>query len=236
MFATRNLEKTVFTTSAVYFSLFINGVSVYLTVSETCWVLLCACVCDCFFLWSVCYSRFLSLSVPRLGPTSNCFYHSVYRYSFAFTHHMPGPLFVLTHFHPFIHPSIHLYIHPSLRARNCTTHRQFNILPFIQPFIRPSTGSSMHQSFHPSTSMDVFGGTGFRVNFPIESAPHISLSWSRESSPVNFRPVSNLTFISKVLERIANKRLTEHLSGYRFRPRFLSADIQTWPFHRDSAS
>src|SRR6218665_1359878 len=53
--------------------------------------------------------------------------------------------------------------------------------------------------------------------------PLLQQAGAEETSPVNFRPVSNLSFISKVLERIANKQLTEYLSGSRLLPRFQSA-------------
>jgi len=53
--------------------------------------------------------------------------------------------------------------------------------------------------------------------------PLLKQAGAEESSPANFRPVSNLSFISKVLERIANKQLTEYLSGNRLLPRFQSA-------------
>jgi len=53
--------------------------------------------------------------------------------------------------------------------------------------------------------------------------PLLKKAGTEESSPANFRPVSNLTFVSKVLERIANHQLTEYLSESRLLPRFQSA-------------
>ena len=53
--------------------------------------------------------------------------------------------------------------------------------------------------------------------------PLLKKAGAEESSPANFRPVSNLTFVSKVLERIANHQLTKYLSESRLLPRFQSA-------------
>src|SRR6218665_1553558 len=53
--------------------------------------------------------------------------------------------------------------------------------------------------------------------------PLLKQAGAEESSPANFRPVSNLSFILKVLERIVSKQLTEYLSGNRLLPRFQSA-------------
>lgn len=53
--------------------------------------------------------------------------------------------------------------------------------------------------------------------------PLLKKAGAEESSPANFRPVSNLTFISKVLERIANHQLIGYLSASHLLPRLQSA-------------
>src|ERR1700733_3173685 len=50
--------------------------------------------------------------------------------------------------------------------------------------------------------------------------PLLKKAGAEESSPANFRPVSNLTFASKVLERVANHQLTKYLSLARLLLRF----------------
>src|SRR6218665_882968 len=53
--------------------------------------------------------------------------------------------------------------------------------------------------------------------------PLLKKAGADESLPANFRPVSNLMFLSKVLERIANHQLTEYLTESHLLPRFQSA-------------
>src|SRR6218665_1296965 len=85
-------------------------------------------------------------------------------------------------------------------------------------------GYSAAHAFHRSDVQPLIRHRPFPVHVETRNSQATSeASWTQESSLANFRPVSNLSFISKVLERIANKQLTEYLSGNRLLRRFQSA-------------
>ena len=52
----------------------------------------------------------------------------------------------------------------------------------------------------------------------------------------NYRPVSNLSFVSKLVKRVAVKQLTDYPESHQLMPLLQSSCLQAPPFNRDCSS
>ena len=86
-----------------------------------------------------------------------------------------------------------------------------DVVDVLLPFICVMCNTSLREGCLPSSQKEAI------------ITPVLKKQSADPDEPRNYRPISNLTFISKVLERIVVEQVTQHLDAASLMPEFQSA-------------